>query len=286
MIGTIQFNELSAMLLDFVDSGDGFLYLRMVGAETAVGAIWARLSARESRGKKWGSAVSIPVAGRSYPEYVAGQKHINYRTLRSRLPSGMVDLALIHPVLTVAEDNEWGFYLLSYEAGMPPGFFDRLNKSLSIPLKPAWAEWLWELGQQSQAFLTTETRKVREDGEYVDQEVLTETTQLPIQRLQSLGQIQAYSIRCEGRYRETWLQIIRQQLKLGIRLQKASANGVGDGYRNGIWSINTTSENWVLQQGDEVVLQAPSLNHLLTTARETLGVHFVIEEATNGASGS
>ena len=29
------------------------------------------------------------------------------------LPSGMVDLALIHPLLTVAEDNERGFYLLS-----------------------------------------------------------------------------------------------------------------------------------------------------------------------------
>ena len=28
MIHTIKFNELSAMLLDFVDSKDGFLYLR------------------------------------------------------------------------------------------------------------------------------------------------------------------------------------------------------------------------------------------------------------------
>ena len=55
MIHTIKFGLLSAILLDFVDSNDGFLYLRMVGAETAVNAIWARLSAREHRGKKWGS---------------------------------------------------------------------------------------------------------------------------------------------------------------------------------------------------------------------------------------
>jgi hypothetical protein len=278
MIHTIKFNELAAMLLDFVDSSDGFLYLRMVGAETAVGAIWAKLSARESRGKKWGSAVSIPVAGRSYPEYVAGQKHVTYRTLRSRLPSGMVDLALIHPLLTVAEDNERGFYLLSYEAGMPSGFFDRLNKSLSIPLKPEWASWLWELAQQAQSFLTTETRQVREDGEYVDQEVLTETTQLPIKRLKSLGQVQAYSVLCEGQYRDAWLQLIRHQLGLGIRLQKVSSGRGGGRYHNGIWSVNPTGENWVLLQGDEPELYAPSFNHLLTAARETLGVHFVIEE--------
>src|SRR5687767_10875072 len=117
------------MLLDFVDHEEDFLYLRMAGAETTVNAIWAYLSAKEGRGKKWGSQVRIPLAGRS-PQYVAAAKHITYRTLRTRLPSGMVDLTLIHPLLTVAEDNPRGFYLLSYEEGRPPGFFERLNQVL------------------------------------------------------------------------------------------------------------------------------------------------------------
>jgi hypothetical protein len=283
MIGTIQFNELSAMLLDFVDSKDGFLYLRMAGAETAVGAIWARLAAREYRGKKWGSAVSIPVAGRSYPEYVAAQKGVTYRTLRSRLPSGMVDLALIHPLLTVAEDNERGFYLLSYEAEMPPGFFDRLNKSLSIPLKPEWGAWLWELGQQPQSFLTIETRKVMDpiSGQYVDKETLTETTQLPIERLRSLGRVRCYWVKCDGRYRAAWLQIIRQQLKLGIRLEQA-----GKYYLNDKWVVLPVTGGWALRYEDGIMVQAPSLNHLLTKARESLGVHFIIKEVNNGSLGS
>jgi hypothetical protein len=281
MIGTIKFDELSAMLLDFVDSQDGFLYLRMAGAETTVGAIWARLAAREYRGKKWGSAVSIPVAGRSYPEYVAAQKSVTYRTLRSRLPSGMVDLALVHPLLTVAEDNERGFYLLSYETEMPPGFFDRLNKSLSIPLKPEWGAWLWELGRQSQSFLTIETRKVMEEGQYVDKEALTETTKLPVERLRSLGEVNCYLVKCDGRYRAAWLQLIRQQLKLGIRLKQA-----GKRYLNDSWVALPATEGWALRHEEEIVVQAPSLNHLLTKARESLGVHFIVEEAGHGPLGS
>lgn len=42
MIQTIKFNELSAMLLDFVDGSDGFLYLRMVGASDLLGGYLAR----------------------------------------------------------------------------------------------------------------------------------------------------------------------------------------------------------------------------------------------------
>lgn len=273
MIHTIRFDELSAILLDFVDNSEGFLYLRMVGAEPAVNAIWARLSGNENRGKKWGSPVSIPVAGRSFPQYVAAQKHVSYRTLRTHLPSGTVDLALIHPLVTVAEDKEQGFYLLTYAVDLPPAFFDRLNKSLSIPLRPEWAAWLWEQGRQSQPLLTPETRPVREGGEVVKREVLTETTPLPIERLQSLGRVHCYSVRCDGPYRQAWLQIIRRQLDLGIRLKKT-----GQRYRNDNWVASPAADGWALRRDEEIVAQAPSLNHLLVTARETLGVHFIIEE--------
>jgi hypothetical protein len=275
---TINFKELSALLVDFVDAGDGFLYLRMVGAEPVVNAIWAKLSARDGRGQKWGSEVTIPIPGRSYPQYVAAQKRINYRTLRTRLPSGMVDLALVHPLLTVAEDNQQGFYLLTYEQGVPASFFDRLNRTLPIPLKPDWAGWLWELGCQPQSFLSLQTRQVWEGGQQVEQTDLTEITETPVSRLPGLGQVACYTVRCAGRYREAWLQIIRQQLNLGIRLKKMPEVGHHCRYLNGVWAALPADGGWELRHGDEVMAQAPSVNYLLTAARENLGVHFLIEE--------
>ncbi len=276
MIHTIKFNKLSAILLDFVDSYDGFLYLRIVGPETVVGAIWAKLSGKEGRGKKWSSEVSIPLAGQSYPQRVAAQKGVTYRTLRSRLPSGMVDLALVHPGLTVIEDSERGFYLLSYEPGVPAGFFERLNQSLSIPLKPVWAPWLWELGQQPQSFLSLETKREWEKGQPVERTQLVETTEMPISRLSSLGTVTCYTVHCQGRSRDAWLQIIRERLGLGIVLKKVPYSG-GQRYLNDLWAACPTKEGWALHQGDEVVIQAPSLNHLLTEARESLGVYFILE---------
>lgn len=278
MIHTLQFNLLSALALDFVDHNDGFLYLRMAGPEATVNAIWAHLSARETRGQKWGGAVQIPITGRSHPEYVAAQKRVTYRTLRSRLPSGMVDLAMVHPVLTVAEDTERGFYLLTYEDDLPSGFFERLNKTLAIPLKPEWASWLWEQGQQPQSRLTLNTRKGREGGQEVEKTELVETTETPITRLSSLGAVTCYRVQCGERYKDAWLQIIRAQLDLSIRLKTVPDPGGGQRYLNGRWTASSTPEGWALHQDNDLVIQAPSINHLLTEARETLGLHFIIVE--------
>jgi hypothetical protein len=115
----------------------------------------------------------------------------------------------------------------------------------------------------------------------VDKEALTETTQLPIERLQRLGRVHCYSVKCDGRYRAAWLQLIRQQLKLRIRLQQA-----GKRYLNNRWVALPVTGGWALRHGEEIAVQAPSLNHLLTKARESLGVHFIIEEAGDGPTGS
>lgn len=274
MIQTIQFNQLAAMCLDFVDHSDGFFYLRLVGAETTVNAIWARLSAREGRGQKWSSAVSIPLAGRSYPDYVAAAKGVTYRTLRRQLPSGMVDLAMIHPRLTVAEDTPHGFYLLTYDTGVPDGFFTRLNRSLSIPLQPDWAAWLWELGQQAHSRLTLAPRPEPEGGQAVEQRDLTETTETPISRLSSRGRVACYRVQCAGRYKAAWLQLIRAQLALGIRLRPDGRQR----YVAGDWQLEGQGEQWLLYQGGERLLAAPSRNYLLVEARETLGLNFIITE--------
>ncbi len=107
MLKTIEFDGLSAMLLGFIDEQDGFLYLRMTGQETAIGAIWSRLSGRKDRGSKWGSPVKIP----SYSNYdfsVASYKNVNYRTIRTSLPCGMIDLAMIHREVGAALRAEAG----------------------------------------------------------------------------------------------------------------------------------------------------------------------------------
>jgi hypothetical protein len=277
LIHTIEFNQLSTVLLDFVDNEEGFLYLRMAGAETAVNAIWAYLSAREGRGKKWGSQVRIPLAGRS-PQYVAAAKHITYRTLRTRLLSGMVDLALIHPRLTVAEDSQRGFYLLTYEEEMPLGFFERLNQALSIPLKPEWATWLWQQGQQPQSFLILDQKAEWEGGQRVEKTILARASQLPITRLNSLGKVSCYAVLCSGRYKDAWLEIIRRQLALSIPLQKMPHLGDSYRYQNDPWAVYPYPEGWALYKGDDQLISASSLDYLLTEAKEHLGTYFTLEE--------
>ena len=273
MLHTIKFNKLSAILFDFVDSNDGFLFVRLVDTEPVVNAIWAKLSARNHRGQKWGSPVSIPIAGRSYPEYVAAQKGVVYRTLRTRLKNGLVDLAMIHPRLTVAEDNQQGFYLLTYDPGVPTSFFERLNRCLALPLKPEWAEWLWTAGQQPQTFSLLKQETVRQDGQPVEQSTAVEVTETPIRRLSSLGQVACYSVHCAGPYRAAWLHILRRELGLGIRLKKHAG-----GYINGQWAILHHRSGWRLKKLEEVMLEAPTLNHLLTEAQESLGLYLITEE--------
>ena len=282
MLHQITFGLLSARVLDFVDHRDGFLYLRMVGPEVTVNAIWATLSAREGRGKKWTSQVEIAMPGNTYPERVAAQKGVTYRTLRARLPNGLLDVALIHPLLTVAEDTERGFYLLTYDEDVPAGFFARLNHTLSIPLKPDWATWLWQQGQQPQSWLAFQTRPGYEDSQPEDQKQVVELTRTPITCLDSLGEVSCYQVRCAEDYRAAWLQIIRTQLQLGTILQAAPHPLGGERYADGRWTIEPVSQTdetgWQLTDENEIVSQAPSLNHLLVEARESLGVHFIIEK--------
>ncbi len=149
MIGTIIFAEMKCILLDYCgSSNEGVRFLRYVGDETVVNAIWARLVSKETREKAYTSGVTLSLPGQQYPENIALEKW-TYKTLRTRLPSGLVDLALIHPMLTVSEDNEAGFYILTYSDGVPSGFIERLNRSLALPLQPEWAPWLLTAGQKA-----------------------------------------------------------------------------------------------------------------------------------------
>lgn len=285
---TIHFNELSAILLDVVDgsySEGGFLYLRLVGEEPTVNAIWSRLSAREYREKKYDSGVQVEIPGRQYPEYLAAQKVV-YKTLRTRLPTGLIDLAMIHPRLTVSEDSEQGFLLLTYERGVPSGFLARLNRCLSIPLKDDWQAWLWREGQKQQSWLTIERKETPGNGQVV-QEQLVQTHHIPITRYESRGQVACYRVGTAGPYKEAWLQIIRQQARLGVHLSVIPESTTGKtSYYHSDWTLLQDDQialgHWRLDHLGQTQLAAPSLEHLLTAAREQLGIPFVIGQPVPG----
>lgn len=270
MIYTARFKKLTTAVLDFVPNDDGFYFLRMVGFETVVNAFWARLSASDSRGNSYTSGVNI--LGDVYERGVSAAKGVRYRTIRVRMPSGMVDLAMIHPLLTVAEDSPVGFYLLSYDEGIPRGFFHRLNRSLAVPLLPEWKPWLWEAGQKSQSFQSLKKDYTWSGGEKVETDVITRSDQVPIQAVSGLGDARCYRVACNGKYQEAWLKIIRDQLGLAVTLKL-------DGDRRyvaGPWTVYYGDDSWQVTRGGESLVAGSSLDLALVLAREKLGIPFVI----------
>jgi len=264
----LTFEELSVIALDFVDHQDGFLYLRIVGPETVVNACWARLMSRATRGNKFSSGIEIEMPGRSYPMYVAAQKHVNYRTVRSRLSSGMIDLALIHPILTVSEDRPSGFYILTYDDARPAGFFDRLNQNLAIPLKPEWSTWLWREGLKRWDQKIIKTRTEYEGNKKVEKERIADSACTPILRLDTLGSVGCYKVICEGEYYNAWLGIVREQLGLNIKLSYSDR-----AYTDGTHFVRKYNDNWVFED-----FVQSNLDDILVMARHKLGLNLIVKE--------
>ncbi len=259
MLKTLQFDTLTAILLGLVDAGDGFLYLRMAGTEQVVNAIWSRLSSTKDRGKKYNSPVKLPTPGQPWGGGIAAEKHVRYRTIVTGLPCGMADLTMIHPSLTVAEDKPTGFYALVHGDEAPPAnFFDRLNKTLSIPLKPKWAAWLWEMGQQERPLNILD-----KNGD------LKRRLIRPVWAYESEGNVRCLKIETGGDYQTAWLQIIREKLGAGIKMAKTSRTS----YRNGHWSIHLSGDDWLLLEGDQFLNRAAGLDKLLVMARDERGLH-------------
>lgn len=271
MIYTARFKKLTTAVLDFVPDDDGFYYLRMVGFEIVVNAIWARLSARDSRGPAYSSGVSL-CSGDGYEKGASAGKGVRYRTIRSRLPGGMVDLAMIHPLLTVSEDSLAGFHLLSYDEDIPRGFFHRLNRSLAVPLLPEWEIWLWSAGQELQSFKSLKKDYTWNAGERVETEVLTEVDLTPIQSKDGLGEVRCYQVVCCGKYREAWLKIIREQLGLRVLLDRHDQWH----FSSGPWTVYYEDDLWQVARGGEPLAVGASLDLALVRAREKLGVPMVI----------
>lgn len=209
-------NQPDLIALDFVNGNKGLLYLRYVGPETLVNAAWAYLVSKDARENSWSSQVTI-----DGPEQkgCALSKGVRYKTLKTQLPSQYLDLCLIHPNLTVAQDApDEGFYLLTYEDGIPDGFYERLNWTLNIPLKSEWIDWLWTDGQEQQSFTWRATKTVWKDGEYVKKEVDEDDSATPIVLMKSLGSVKCYQVHTTYRYKHAWHAAIKNQLNGVISL--------------------------------------------------------------------
>lgn len=277
----LEFQEAEAIALDFIDASNGFLLLRLAGPEVVVNAVWAYLSSSDSKKQKSDSQVLIyPSWNTQDVGYVMAEKGQRYRMIRTRLPCGAVDMALIHPQLTAAEDKEHSFFLLTYDTGVPGDFFGRLNRALSIPLKREWAAWLWEIGQRPYTWQTLVKRYTREKGDNILQDDLAEETKTPITYFPGWGGARCYEVQCGGLYEECWLQIIRDHLGLG-RVLKPAWSGSEKFYTHADFMIHPSPDgsSWSLRQGDKIRLQnAPSPNYLVALARRDLGEHLVILE--------
>lgn len=207
----MSFNNQSDLIaLDFVNGGKGLLYLRYVGPETLVNAAWAYLVSKDARENSWSSLVEIECPER---KGCTLSKGVRYKTLKTQLPSQYLDMCLIHPNLTVAQDTlDEGFYLLTYDDGIPRGFYERLNRTLDIPLKPEWTDWLWTDGQEQQSFTWRVTRSVYEDGKYIKKEFDDADSATPIALMNSLGNVKCYLVHTNYKYKHAWHVAIRNQL--------------------------------------------------------------------------
>ncbi len=106
---------------------------RFIGVEVALEAIWAHLN-----------NVRVRRTGYTGLEDIHLADGVKYRRFRTRLPCGLDEMIVAHPMLLVtwAED---GFVILG-EDEPPPGFFPRLNGKVQVPITREWAELLWQKG--------------------------------------------------------------------------------------------------------------------------------------------
>lgn len=140
---TIERRGFQSIILSYVADGwsTGTVFLRFLGPENAVSAIWARLSSSEMR--KSGTC-GVEIDGSD----VRFEKHVRYVTIPpARLPCGFRDIAMLHPRAT-AKPGEGTFYVLAQQdvEGPPAEFFPRLNARVHLPMLKEWTPWLWERG--------------------------------------------------------------------------------------------------------------------------------------------
>lgn len=108
--------------------------LQMLGPQESVKANWAALMSNK-RSHYYINANGFGIKGKE-----------NHLILRKLLPSGWLEMWLIHHQATITHMNPNGrFYLIEHN-GRRPNFYLYLNKALAAPLLPSWANHLLNAG--------------------------------------------------------------------------------------------------------------------------------------------
>jgi hypothetical protein len=155
----LKFEDSEVLALDYVDGGDGFLFLRLLGEEVLAQAVFAHLMNKDNR-KRWGSGVTYRPAGQTYDHYVHAAEKVAYQKTATKLPNGLVDLVVFQSGLTTANDGPHGFFSVVTQPGIPSNFFRRLNSCCDVPMKEEWAGELWRYGLEEHQFKVWEQKAV------------------------------------------------------------------------------------------------------------------------------
>ena len=131
---------------------DGLWFLSMVGAQTALKAIWASLlkqppdPAHIIRG-----ADGMALSG-GYQRCVIPQQTIGTWTTKiARLPASGGWHALVYTKWAEFASAHDSFLLLAHDGDDPPALHHRfLDRRSPLPLHHSWADWLWRRGLKSE----------------------------------------------------------------------------------------------------------------------------------------
>lgn len=127
---------------------DGLWFLSMVGAQTALKAIWASLlkqppdPAHIIRG-----ADGMALSGGYQRCVIPGQTIGTWTTKIARLPASGGWHAMVYTKMAEFVSEHDGFLLLAHEGDDLPALHHRfLDRRSPLPLHHTWAEWLWRRG--------------------------------------------------------------------------------------------------------------------------------------------
>ncbi len=127
---------------------EGLWFLSLVGAQTALKAIWAALLkqppdvAHLIRGAE-GTALSGGFQRCAIPAHTVG----TWTTKLTRLPVSGGWHALVYTTLAEYATEREQFLLLAPEEGQAPALHHRfLDRRSPLPLHHSWASWLWQRG--------------------------------------------------------------------------------------------------------------------------------------------
>jgi len=125
-----------------IEAEDSVLvYLNMFGTFDSLRASLAQLKRRTAHGKNINHS----------HVYIKRDEHIVIKS--SRLPCGYYNWVMLHKqasLQAISPFNDWMYLFDVVRGGTAPlNFYELLNRAVAIPMRPTWAEYLWQTGKNA-----------------------------------------------------------------------------------------------------------------------------------------